>query len=450
MKPPKVAGPLGGIEYFLDPARHKGIEPVLLSGDIETTKKLLLASDSKNPYTTGVLSFAKEESDISDELKEFLMVSFEETLLCGLEKNQYDITWIEHRDKDRLELNFHIVNTELQTGKQLVPYLHQKDCKRMNAWKSLQNDLHNLANPDAPERKRMLKFDNKYQDIKKEIHEHLDSLWLEGEINNRNELLEELKNIDWITITKKTKKSISVLVDGMNKPFRLTGELYNEQLRTCEEFVEAKEDRQRKFDSARNGRIESNKKTIAELSEKLSDYRREKYSITEQEKQIQSEMAISIVREYKLASVKPDISSDNVQDSYRKIREQLQSMQQIPSRQRDSESVLQIINNNNENKENGTGFDRNFNTRLRAVAVAIRSAVQRIKSAFEFDRAQREREQTERIERINEQIRSRSKQKLRERSNDRDLHVARAEEQPVQDLPVCKNGRKPDQDGIHI
>ena len=34
------------------------------------------------------------------------MADFEKSLLCGLAHDQYDITWIEHKDKDRLELNF--------------------------------------------------------------------------------------------------------------------------------------------------------------------------------------------------------------------------------------------------------------------------------------------------------------------------------------------------------
>ena len=49
------------------------------------------------------------------------MQSFEETLLAGLERDQYDITWIEHTDKGRLELNFVIPNVELSTGSDYSP-----------------------------------------------------------------------------------------------------------------------------------------------------------------------------------------------------------------------------------------------------------------------------------------------------------------------------------------
>ncbi|WP_196296299.1 relaxase/mobilization nuclease domain-containing protein [Moraxella bovoculi] len=74
----------------------------------------------KNRYTVGVLSF--QESDLDDNAKREIMASFEQSLLAGLDQDQYDITWIEHKDKDRLELNFVIPNVELTTGKRLQPY----------------------------------------------------------------------------------------------------------------------------------------------------------------------------------------------------------------------------------------------------------------------------------------------------------------------------------------
>lgn len=71
-------------------------------------------------YTVGVLSF--EEIDISNTAKREIMADFEKSLLAGLDQDQYNICWVEHRDKDRLELNFVIPNVELTTGKRLQPY----------------------------------------------------------------------------------------------------------------------------------------------------------------------------------------------------------------------------------------------------------------------------------------------------------------------------------------
>ena len=97
----------------------------LLSGDPELTKRLSDSLNFQNRYTVGVLSF--EEVNLPDEDKRAIMESFEGSLLAGLDKNQYNMTWIEHTDKDRLELNFVIANVELTTGKRLQPYFDRAD-----------------------------------------------------------------------------------------------------------------------------------------------------------------------------------------------------------------------------------------------------------------------------------------------------------------------------------
>lgn len=70
----------------------------------------------------------------------------------GLEKDQYSILWVQHQDKDRLELNFVIANVELQTGKRLLTYYDPVDRPRMNAWKDLVNDRFLLHDPNDPKK----------------------------------------------------------------------------------------------------------------------------------------------------------------------------------------------------------------------------------------------------------------------------------------------------------
>ncbi|MDF5473914.1 relaxase/mobilization nuclease domain-containing protein, partial [Vibrio parahaemolyticus] len=196
------------------------------------------------------MSFAKEESDISKELQSNLMQSFEETLMSGLDASQYDCVWIKHTDKDgRLELNFHIVNTELNTGKRLQPYIHKFDMPRIETWKSLQNDLHQLSDPNAPERKRTLQLGNnnkKRNEVQAAIHNYLEECWIHNEINNRNDLINELNSLG-IEITRTTKQAISIKVPEFEKPIRLKGELYNDNLEPCEKQIERKENKQREY-----------------------------------------------------------------------------------------------------------------------------------------------------------------------------------------------------------
>ncbi|MCY4991279.1 relaxase/mobilization nuclease domain-containing protein, partial [Salmonella enterica subsp. enterica serovar 1,4,[5],12:i:-] len=91
-----------------------------LRGDPERVKTLIDTCDFARTYTSGVLSF--EEKDLPDVDKQQLMDELEQTLLPGLDKDQYSILWVEHQDKGRLELNFVIPNIELQSGQRLPPY----------------------------------------------------------------------------------------------------------------------------------------------------------------------------------------------------------------------------------------------------------------------------------------------------------------------------------------
>ncbi|MFW1912108.1 mobilization protein A, partial [Acinetobacter ursingii] len=76
------------------------------------------------------------------------MADFEKSLLCGLEHDQYDITWIENKDKGRLELNFVIPKVELNTGKAMNPYYDPIERKRVNAFKDHTNAKYDLHDPN--------------------------------------------------------------------------------------------------------------------------------------------------------------------------------------------------------------------------------------------------------------------------------------------------------------
>ncbi|MEF1517077.1 relaxase/mobilization nuclease domain-containing protein [Neisseria gonorrhoeae] len=112
-------GGSGPIDYLLGKDRDRE-EARLLRGDPEETAALINSSDYAKKYTAGCLSF--EESNIPAEQKHALMDSFEECIFAGLDKDQYNCLWVEHRDKGRLELNIVIPNIELLSGKRLQPY----------------------------------------------------------------------------------------------------------------------------------------------------------------------------------------------------------------------------------------------------------------------------------------------------------------------------------------
>ena len=104
----------GPVDYLLGKDRDRE-DARLDRGDPEQMIQLIDSSQFAQKYTSGVLSFA--ERDLDEHQKQQIMDSFERTLLPGLDKDQYSVLWVQHQDKDRLELNFVVANVELQSGK---------------------------------------------------------------------------------------------------------------------------------------------------------------------------------------------------------------------------------------------------------------------------------------------------------------------------------------------
>ncbi|MCH8713095.1 relaxase/mobilization nuclease domain-containing protein, partial [Neisseria gonorrhoeae] len=146
-------GGSGPIDYLLGKDRDRE-EARLLRGDPEETAALINSSDYAKKYTAGCLSF--EESNIPAEQKHALMDSFEECIFAGLDKDQYNCLWVEHRDKGRLELNFVIPNIELLSGKRLQPYYYAADRGRVDAWRTMQNLTHGYSDPDDPAKRQSM------------------------------------------------------------------------------------------------------------------------------------------------------------------------------------------------------------------------------------------------------------------------------------------------------
>ena len=238
------------IDYLLGKDRDRP-GAVLLSGDPELTQRLADNLDFQNRYTVGVLSF--EELDLEEHQKEAIMQSFEETLLAGLERDQYDITWIEHTDKGRLELNFIIPNVELSTGKRLQPYFDQADRPLVENWKQVTNFEHGLTDPHAPEKAQAIKTLNSQnlpqsvKEIKEQIGTAIAEQISNGNIQNRQDVVETLKGAGF-EIARETDRSISIKNPDGKRNIRLEGVIYeNRQFdkQFAEEHRRAGQDYQR-------------------------------------------------------------------------------------------------------------------------------------------------------------------------------------------------------------
>lgn len=255
-----TGGSAGVMNYMLGRKRDRA-GATLLRGNVKQTADLIDSLTFRKKYTSGCLSF--EETEIKPELKASIMDGFEHAIFAGLDRDQYDVTWIEHTDKNgRIELNFVIPNVELLTGRRLQPYYDPADRTRINAWQNLVNAHFNLADPHDPARRKALSnasdLPKSKQEAAQAITNGLTALIGQGIVKDRQNVIQALTEAGF-NVTRETRQSISVTLPGEAKPLRLSGGIYERDFKTSgavsEELTAAYEaysrDRTQRADAAR-------------------------------------------------------------------------------------------------------------------------------------------------------------------------------------------------------
>lgn len=301
----------------LEPRKHARV----LSGDPVVTEQLINATPYKQKYKSGVLSFEKRADELTEQQKFEIMQEFEDTLFCGLERDQFDILWIEHADKDidkdnpvgRLELNFLIAGQELRSGKRLQPFYAGADFVRVNAFKDVINYEYKLADPNAPDRKRLInehsrgsapptpydrsnytRKESKKDDeviakpLKREalrgaINRKMQFAFDQDMIKNRYDVLAELRKMGLKIERSRSEKSVSVssdnLVDKNGKSInvRLEGALYEEKFKAADYEPIVMKLEKKAYLSRAPQEHEHTKKILSEAIAKKIEYHKEIY-----------------------------------------------------------------------------------------------------------------------------------------------------------------------------
>ncbi|MDU9762364.1 relaxase/mobilization nuclease domain-containing protein [Helicobacter pylori] len=230
----------GSVNYLLNERVERGTAKVL-KGDANLTKSLLLSLTQKHKACVGCLSF--EESNIDESLKYELMESFENALLTESMQNRYNILWVEHTDKGRLELNFVIPRIDLDKQKAFNPYYHKVDLKRIDTWKDCINLKHNFTNPKDLEKQHNIQQHQTKNPQNKELlatYEKLDKLIQDnlGKLfNSRDDIINFLKD-NQCEVTRQGKDYISVKLPNEPKAKRLKGFYYHETFKTIADIRE--------------------------------------------------------------------------------------------------------------------------------------------------------------------------------------------------------------------
>lgn len=276
----------GCLDYLLGEDREREHAQVL-SGDVELTAQLIDSSPFAKKYTSGCLSFY--EHDLSDQDKQKIMQNFEECLFPGLEKDQYQILWVQHQDKinqdtgeTRLELNFVIPNVELSTGKRLQPFYAPVDLDRVDLFKQITNTEHSLYDPDDPEHRQLfLNKKNLPKDIKgfkEQLHQRVYRAVSNGEVADRQELVQWLES-NQINVTRQVKNSISIEnpYEGAKRPIRLEGEIYEQGFRATGEYRQEVQQRIAEYRGTTSERYRANVTDYQRQLEHKSQYHSDRY-----------------------------------------------------------------------------------------------------------------------------------------------------------------------------
>src|SRR5690606_16126715 len=217
--------------------------------------------------------------------KQQIMDSFERALLPGLDKDQYSILWVQHQDKDRLELNFVVANVELHSGKRLQPYYDKADRPRLNAWKDLVNDHYHLKDPNDPLNKRELCTPNNLPRTKIEACEAITNGLLSvaerGELKSRDDVVRTLESAGF-EIARTTKKSISIKDPEGGQNIRLKGAIYEQDFRFGKELRADIERASQEYRASRNERVQEARATLDRLVRRKCESNELRYPRAEQ------------------------------------------------------------------------------------------------------------------------------------------------------------------------
>lgn len=240
IKPLKNKGrgsPKAVLRYLLDKPNNQA---TVLKGEPTISQALAESLSYQKPYEAWVLSF--EEKELSEEVKLEIIEEFERAFLPYFQddRSRYNITWIEHSDKDRVELNFFMPKVDLKTEKQISMFnkSRKEDWELANNFRDYINAHYNLTNPIDESKAQFVKgsdwlYKAKSQtakDIKQlidEIGKGSRAMLESGAINNRDELIEKLEMAGF-EIARKRDKFITIKNPNGGKNIPLKGVLFDE------------------------------------------------------------------------------------------------------------------------------------------------------------------------------------------------------------------------------
>ena len=216
--------------YLVDrdrPGREEAA-PEVVRGDIDRTRELIDSIDRKWTYTTGVISFSREDAPSEDQQRE-VMDDFERVAFAGMDPEQYDIAWVRHSHTEggRTELHFLTPRMELTTGKALniaPPGWERTYAPLRDAW----NHEQGWARPDDPDRARTLQAGYQREEraqTREAVTAFLEQRIAAGEVEDRAGVVRALEDVGF-EVPRQGKDYITAADPETEARFRLKGRIY--------------------------------------------------------------------------------------------------------------------------------------------------------------------------------------------------------------------------------
>ncbi|MEB3768395.1 relaxase/mobilization nuclease domain-containing protein [Acinetobacter sp. MD2] len=267
--------------YVLADKDHKGVTRAnvsVLCGDKNTFDNICNSLDFKWKYTSGVISFHKDDNPSPQQIREVLE-AFEQHAFAGLEPHQYHLFAVQHDEEDGSK-HVHVLvpRVELESGKSLniaPPNWHEYYAPLRDAF----NYRENWAKPDEIRRKRLIAVDYLFEEVAKKratrkkdnaklpenqrnyasesektlvkrnktlekIHESVVGQIENGNIKSRSDVIEHLKTLG--EVTRAGENYLSVKLKDTAKAIKLKGFIYEkdfnlEQYKQIVEYQNAKQ-----------------------------------------------------------------------------------------------------------------------------------------------------------------------------------------------------------------
>ncbi|AYL17492.1 relaxase/mobilization nuclease domain-containing protein [Pseudomonas syringae] len=223
--------------------------PKVIEGSPHLMKQMIDALDHKHKYTSGVVSFTKDDTD---KIKSAGLESsiadithrLKEMLFAGISQEHQHILIVAHTHLDRLELHYVLPrhNYEIDRAWNPAPPGDGK-YRQMDAFTDLINVKYGLDDPRDPVRAKVTKEPEWAPADNKATRQTLDAFFkqavVDGAIDNREELINLTKKAGF-EITRVGKDYLSIKAPGAEKAIRLKGEIYNERFTSTSELANTK------------------------------------------------------------------------------------------------------------------------------------------------------------------------------------------------------------------